>query len=237
MTNELLALSGTAVGIGFIHTFLGPDHYIPFIALAHARKWSAMRTAAVTFVCGMAHVLSSVVLGFAGILLGIGVGRLERLEAHRGNVAGWLLLIFGLVYFIWGLRRAARGRAHVHGHHHADGKFHAHAHDHFGEHVHVHDSESSPSVTPWVLFTIFVFGPCEPLIPLIMYPAARSDIFAVVVTATLFGAVTIATMLALVMASYFGLARLSFPRLERYAHALAGFTLLLCGGAVTFLGL
>jgi len=25
----------------------------------------------------------------------------------------------------------------------------------------------------WALFLIFVFGPCEPLIPLIMYPAAK----------------------------------------------------------------
>ncbi len=48
---------------------------------------------------------------------------------------------------------------------------HAHEHTHDGEHAHVHESESS-SITPWVLFVIFVLGPCEPLIPLLMFPAA-----------------------------------------------------------------
>ncbi|HOD34406.1 MAG TPA: hypothetical protein PLR20_01590 [Syntrophales bacterium] len=28
--------------------------------------------------------------------------------------------------------------------------------------------------TPWVLFTIFVLGPSEPLIPVLMFPAARN---------------------------------------------------------------
>lgn len=80
-------------------------------------------------------------------------------------------------------------------------------------------------------------GPCEPLIPLIMYPAAKSSVLAAVVVAMVFGLVTITTMLACVMASYVGLSKISFPRAERYSHALAGLTILLCGGAIKFLGL
>ena len=92
-------------------------------------------------------------------------------------------------------------------------------------------------MTPWVLFVIFLFGPCEPLIPLLMYPAAKSNMLSVAAVASVFGIVTIATMLGIVMASYYGMSRLPLPRIERYSHALAGLTIFMCGGAIKFMGL
>ena len=92
-------------------------------------------------------------------------------------------------------------------------------------------------MTPWILFTIFVFGPCEPLIPLIMYPAARGNMWAVALVASVFALVTIGTMLTIVYASCLGLSKLPFHKLERYSHALAGLAIFLSGGAIKFLGL
>jgi nickel/cobalt exporter len=236
VANEVLLLAGTAAAIGFGHTLLGPDHYLPFIVLAGARRWSRAKTALVTLVCGLGHILSSVALGFAGIALGAAVFRLEAIESARGEIAGWLLIAFGLVYSVWGLHRALRGRAHEHAHPHEDGMVHSHEHKHLGGHSHVH-AASGKSLTPWVLFTIFVFGPCEPLIPLVMYPAARHNVASVVVVASVFGLATLITMLAVVLASGYGLSKIPVHNLERYAHALAGLAILLCGGAIRFLGL
>ncbi|GAI12193.1 unnamed protein product, partial [marine sediment metagenome] len=56
---------------------------------------------------------------------------------------------------------------------HVDGEKHDHIHAHKVEHSHVHDEKKGTSLTPWILFIIFVFGPCEPLIPLVMYPAKK----------------------------------------------------------------
>jgi sulfite exporter TauE/SafE len=221
MNNEVIVLAGTAAGIGFIHTILGPDHYVPFIVMSKARGWSGRKTAMVTSLCGLAHVLSSVLLGAVGLFLGIVVFKLESIESFRGDLAGWLLIAFGLVYLVWGIRYATR-----------DG-----AQDRTHEHSHGPGPRVDQNLTPWVLFTIFVLGPCEPLIPLIMYPAAKQSIVAVAAVAVLFGITTIATMLASVMASYYGLSRLTLPKAERYLHALAGFTILLCGCAIMFLGL
>jgi hypothetical protein len=33
MDGSLLVLLGTAATIGFVHTALGPDHYLPFLGL------------------------------------------------------------------------------------------------------------------------------------------------------------------------------------------------------------
>lgn len=236
MSGEIAVLAGTAASIGLVHTILGPDHYLPFIVLAKSRRWSGTKTAIVTFLCGIGHILSSIALGFVGIALGIAVFKLEAIESFRGEVAGWLLLGFGLAYFIWGVRRAIRSRPHQHEHAHVDGDDHLHSHGHTSGHTHVHGLRGR-SLTPWVLFIIFLFGPCEPLIPLIMYPAAKSNMVSVAAVAAVFGVVTIVTMLTVVMASYFGLSRLPIPRLERYTHALAGFTILMCGSAIMFMGL
>ena len=241
MSSDLILLLGTAATLGVAHTLLGPDHYVPFVAMSRALDWSRAKTAAVALLCGVAHVLSSAVLGLLGILLGLMVGRLEALETFRGELAGWFLIAFGLVYFVWGLRRAYRHRPHSHLHVHDDGTVHAHTHVHEESHVHVHAPAKSHSsaarVTPWVLFTIFVFGPCEPLIPLLMYPAAEQSWLGVALVTLVFGAATLATMLLAVLALSTGLARLSFGKLERYTHALAGATVLFCGLAVQFLGL
>ncbi len=236
MDRGLLVLLGTAATIGFVHTALGPDHYIPFIVLSKAREWSPRKTMLVTALCGVGHVLSSVVLGLIGIVVGVALFRLEAIETVRGDIAAWLLMSFGFAYFVWGVHRAIRNRPHEHSHAHEGGVMHSHLHAHTHEHSHVHDAKSR-SATPWILFLIFVFGPCEPLIPILMFPAARGSMSHVVLVASVFGLVTVGTMLSVVMASYYGLARVRVKRMERYGHALAGFALFASGGAITFLGL
>lgn len=236
MNNGLAALYVTAASIGFIHTVFGPDHYLPFIVMAKARGWSLVKTAALTLVCGIGHILSSVVIGIVGIALGVAVLRLETLEAHRGNLAGWALLAFGFAYFIWGLRQAVKSRPHRHLHIHMDNTEHSHVHLHASNHAHIHE-KGKKNITPWILFTIFVLGPCEPLIPVLMYPAAKNSIVGLIGVTVTFGIVTISTMLGIVTVSYLGINFLPLERLERYNHALAGAAILLCGIAIKFLGL
>lgn len=234
MSSDLGILAATAVSIGLIHTVIGPDHYLPFLAMSGSRRWTLRRTLAITAVCGVGHVLGSLALGAAGIALGWAVIGLERFEVWRGEVAAWLLLGFGLAYTLWGVRQATRNRPHSHWHGHSDGTIHDHEHRHAGAHAHPHATAGKAGITPWVLFTIFVFGPCEPLIPVLMYPAAQGSWWGVALVAGLFGLATLATMLVMVTLGYLGLSRLSLGRLERYSHALAGLALVVCGLAIQF---
>lgn len=236
MTDPIYLLTLTAASIGFFHTLAGPDHYLPFIMMARARRWSCSKTAVVTFVCGIGHILSSVLLGFLGIALGIALVKLELVESFRGDIAAWGLTTFGFVYMVWGIHRAIKNRPHSHIHMHEDGSLHDHEHGHSHGHAHVHERKKA-SITPWILFTIFIFGPCEPLIPILMYPAARESISGLIWVTSVFAITTIGTMLVVVMGSFFGLERIPFGRLERYTHAMAGAALLLCGFAILFLGL
>jgi nickel/cobalt exporter len=233
VSHELVVLTVTAASLGLVHTLLGPDHYLPFIVLSKARSWSKATTALVTLLCGIGHVGSSVVIGTVGIALGVAVAKLQWLESTRGDVAAWLLTAFGLLYMVWGIRRAIRHRPHSHAHAHLGGGVHVHTHRHEAAHLHPHDQGSATiSLTPWVLFTIFVFGPCEPLIPLLMVPAAAESAAGIAMVAGVFGAATILTMLAIVLSLSYGLERVPTRGLERYSHALAGAAIFLCGIAI-----
>ena len=237
MSQELLILTITAASIGFFHTLFGPDHYLPFIVMSKARKWSLLKTTWITVLCGVGHIGSSVLLGMVGVALGIAVSKLEVVESFRGGLAAWALILFGLVYFVWGLRRALRNRSHEHGHTHIGAITHIHRHVHTKEHLHVHGEKGTVNPTPWILFTIFILGPCEPLIPLLMYPAAKNSFWGIVLVSGVFGGVTIMTMLGVVLISTIGINLLPVARLERYIHALAGATICLCGITIQFLGL
>jgi nickel/cobalt exporter len=236
--SELGILAATAGSIGLIHTITGPDHYLPFIVIGRARRWPLARTLGVTALCGLGHVLGSVAIGLVGIGLGLAIGRIEIIEGMRGDLAAWLLISFGLVYAAWGIRQAMRNKPHTHQHHHSDGSEHVHHHSHHHEHAHVHD-EPTPkrNLTPWALFVIFVLGPCEPLIPILMYPAANASLGGLVLVTAIFAVTTVATMLVMVTLAQRGMQLLPLSRLERYTHAMAGLTILGSGLAIRFLGL
>lgn len=234
MMSEAQVLLVTAATIAFLHTILGPDHYLVFTAMGKARAWSLAKTLRITFYCGIGHVLGSLLLGALGLLAGAQLASLVEIEGLRGNLAGWALLTFGLVYFAWGLKKAGRSHRHSHAHVH-DGVAHAHEHDHRHEHAHVHAERSS--ITPWVVFVIFVLGPCEALIPLFMYPAAQHNALLVAQVAIVFSVITLLTMLACVAITTIGLDRLRLPATGRYVHAAAGAAVLACGMLVSFTSL
>jgi sulfite exporter TauE/SafE len=236
MDNAIVLLSITAISLGFLHTVLGPDHYLPFIVLSQAKGWSVRKTMIITFLCGLGHVLSSVVLGLVGIGVGISVNKLVSVESFRGNIAGWLFIAFGLVYMVISIRNLIKKHRHSHSHYHFGGKRHEHDHDHFEQHTHIHEKETA-STTPWILFLIFVFGPCEPLIPILMYPAAENNISGAIFVSVLFSVVTIGTMMSIVLAFKLGLSKINLKPLEKYNHLIAGSLIFFSGIAITFLGL
>jgi len=236
MSSPIALLSLTAVSIGFVHTILGPDHYLPFIVLSQAKKWSQKKTMIITFFCGIGHVLSSVILGLAGIAIGISLTKLTSIESVRGNIAAWLFVAFGFVYMVISIRNLVKKHRHSHSHFHFGGGEHVHEHDHHDAHTHIHQEEKF-NTTPWVLFLIFVFGPCEPLIPLVMYPAAQHNFHGAVLVAIFFSITTILTMMSIVLAFNLGLNKINLKPVEKYSHLIAGAMIFFSGLAILILGL
>lgn len=232
--NEILLLSLTAASLGFIHTALGPDHYLPFIVLSRARKWNVPKTMLITFIAGVGHVGGSVVIGLVGIALGISLNKLTNIEAFRGDIVALLLIAFGLAYTGYGIYKFLKNG----GHHHLPNFLipkslreikHQVSHG-------LEEKVDETKLTPWVLFIIFVFGPCEVLIPMLFIPAVQRSAAGIASVATFFGITTIATMMFIVYLGYLGSSFLKFKSKEKYMHLLAGLVILGAGLGMHFLG-
>lgn len=242
-SKDLVLMLWTAALLGALHTVAGPDHYVPFVMMSRAERWPLRRTIWITFLCGLGHVGSSVVIGLALGWVGLAVAQwegstLSRWHAWRGDMTAWILMGLGAALTIHGLIQTARGRAHTHAHAHENGGAHTHAHVHEEQHLHVHAApERARRLTPWVLFVIFIFGPCESLVPLMLAATAASGMAGSLLVAMAFSLTTVVTILVTVSVLYMGFENLSLGFVERNATALAGVSLVACGAATRFLGL
>lgn len=226
--SDIYPLMISTIGIAIIHTITGPDHYLPFIALSKSKKWNITKTIGWTMICGIGHVLSSVLLGLGGASIGWGIDKLSFIENQRGNIAAWGLLIFGCIYFVWGMINAYRNKMHKHFESDDEGNMFVYEHKHAGF--------ASPlkkyKVTPWVIFIIFLLGPCEPMIPLLFAPAVNNNLAGLITLIIVYTSFTLLAMLLMVMLGYWGIAFTNTGKLERYMHAIAGLTLIVCGAGI-----
>lgn len=211
---KLTTLILTAVTVGSLHA-VSPDHWVPFAAVARSRQWSAAKTAEVTALCGFGHVTVSVIFGLAGLLFGIKV--LQAFGRSLESVAGLLLVGFGLVYCIWGLRRAAGG--HLHGHSH-------------GTYDHVHDPSER---TVWGLFLLSCVDPCVAVAPII-FAAAPLGAASTVTVVVAYEVATLAAMVTLVLLARAGATFLRGHLLDRYGDGLAGALIAVLGVVLMVLG-
>lgn len=231
MNAEMQALLITAVSVACLHTLTGPDHYLPFIALSKSRGWNLTKTVGWTIACGIGHVLSSVALALGGAALGWSLNKVNFLEDARGGIAAWVMLAFGIAYTVWGFYRMYKDKPHKHFDLDSDGLY---------VYEHRHNETVAPTeryrVTPWVMFIIFLLGPCEPMIPLLYFPAAQSSWWGVAILVTVYTTVTLLTMVALVLLGYYGMAVTITRKLERYMHVLGGVAIFICGAGMLWMG-
>ncbi len=214
----------SAATIGVVHTALGFDHSVTFVALSRARRWSLHETLSVTALSGLLHVASSVLIAAGGLLVGVAVKQIDWIESSRGAFAAWLLVAFGATYALLALVQGMRARS--------------------------KSAERSAAVEGVIgdrplmplLVAIFALGPCEALLPLLTTGGVLLDVWDTALVAFVFSLATIVTMLALVILGYRGteVAARRFAFLSRFgphAHVLAGATLVISGLAIRVLGI
>ncbi len=194
--------------IAFVHA-LAPDHWVPFVSIGQSNKWSKAKLIWITFISGIGHVGTSIVIGAIGLALGFGLTSLNSIESQRGEVAGLLLIGFGLAYAVWGLKHVR--------HHHSK-------------------LQNKNSVTVWALIAIFVLGPCEPLIPLMFLSATRGWT-AVILVSAIFSLVTLIMMIGQALLAYVGLSLVRLHKLEHYSHTTAGLVIAITGLMVMAFGI
>jgi len=220
MTGFSWTLIIAAATVGSLHT-MAPDHWMPFAALARARKWTPLRTSRTTILCGFGHVTVSALMGIVALFAGLGM--IHLIGGRLSSLATWLLIAFGAVYMCWGVVRSLR----------RDPLAVIHAHDH--RHAHGHNDHDH-GLTEWSLFLLFSADPCVAVIPMIIASAGAGwhTVAAVIVS---YEVATIATMVILVAIAHAGARAIHAHWIDRYGDAVAGALIVSVGAAMAALGI
>jgi nickel/cobalt transporter (NicO) family protein len=193
------------VAVAAIHALL-PTHWLSFVLVARAQRWSRARMLEVVLLSGLGHVVSTTLVGLAAAALGKGVHKyVDKLDTP---LPALILCAFGLYYVVVGWRRE--------GHRHC-------AHDHS------EDPIQADKVAVWALFLEMTLSPCETLIP-IFFASGGLSWPTLLLMALVMSAITIVAMGVLSFIGYTGYQKITFPWLEHNERLVLGVLLMGLGG-------
>jgi hypothetical protein len=201
MTGQAWALVGAAAAVGILHTMV-PDHWAPISLLARQFGWSGARTARVAALAGVGHIVSTLLIA---ILVWLAGTLLAVRFGHLVSLASSIALIgFGL-WIAFGSWREMHGALHA-------------------------DTRNQETPKRTVLLLILGSSPMVEGIPA-FFAASRFGAALLAAMAIVFAACTIATYVALSLASARGLQHLRLGRFEEYGEAISGSLIALLGAA------
>lgn len=224
MNSTVLAtIALTGFTVAFFHAAI-PTHWLPFVLVSKARKWSRGKTLAVSAFAGMGHVALTSLIGLGIAWFGFQLD--EHAEELFPRIAGSVLLAIGVFYF-W---RQFSGRGVMH--HHAPGGTHqpsatcghGHAHSHWDDEL-KGSKLVSLKAGDWPvisgLFLMLTLSPCEGFLPVYL-SGVQFGWRGFVVLSLILALGTLAGMLLFTWLTLLGMDKLPIQKLERYEAALLG---------------
>ena len=213
MTFSALApVLGGGFVVALLHTAL-PTHWLPFVLAARGRGWQLPQTLAVSAVAGLAHVLSTAVIGV--LLTGVGQLAHARLGDLFDRIAGTALMAIGG----WMILQTVR--------HHLGLPRWGHGHMDHGLARRPQDMISDRGAIAGLVL-LLLLSPCEAFLPVYLTQARLGWAGFSLLTMAL-AAGTLVGMLTFVSLSMAGVSRIRSDRLQAYEGGGIGVTLVVLG--------
>lgn len=179
-----------------------PNHWLPVLAIGKKEGWTLAETSRITLLAGVAHVVSTVIIG---LLLGMIGGELtDHIEHFTHVIAPAVLILLGL-YFI----------SQHYKHHH----FHLQK-----ENL---EKKSTKSIV-WALVIAMFLSPCMEIEAYFLLAGSRGW-YVLAGIAALYAVISIAGMLIWIRIVYKGLLKLNWHSWEHNAGIITGLVLIITG--------
>lgn len=206
MDGAALSLLPPLLAGGFMAAFLHaalPTHWLPFALISRAQGWNSGATFACVAAAGLAHILSTGLVG--GLIVLAGLALEEWVEGVLPLVSAVLLALFGGYYLIKALIR----RPAVAG----------------GPQIDAPEAPTSHAAAFWGLVGIMAVSPGEVLLPFYLTVAEQGLVTLALLTLSfLIG--TVAGMTLFTGLARAGASLLRLNRLARYESAILGLALI-----------
>ena len=187
--------------ISFLHALI-PNHWLPVLAIGRKEGWSLSETSRITLIAGMAHVISTVLIG---LLLGlIGSELTEHIEDFTRVVGPCILILMG-IYFV---------RQHY-------------THHHFHLEQKQIEKKTKTSIILALIVAMFL-SPCMEIEAYFLLAGSKGW-YALVGIAFMYSVISIAGMLIWVRIVYKGVLKLNWHKWEHNAGIITGLILIATG--------
>jgi nickel/cobalt exporter len=219
----LTALAVAGFGAAFLHAAI-PTHWLPFVLVGRARRWSRRKTLSVALLAGAGHVAANTALGAAIAWFGARLGE-ESLELLPWAVGG-LLVVIGL-WFCWRQWRGG-GLCHHHPpggrHQPSNGCGHGHEHSHWDEELR-ESALAAPATGDWAviggLLAMLTLSPCEAFLPVYLL-GVPFGVHGFLVLSAILAVATLGAMALFTWLTLLGFERFRLQNLERREAGLLG---------------
>jgi nickel/cobalt transporter (NicO) family protein len=193
--------------LSLIHALI-PHHWIPIIAISKTEKWTNREAIFATFITGLSHMISTIVIG---IIVGfVGIKLFEKYSSITSIVAPTILLGIGIAYLVLDFRA---------GHHH---------HHHFDmDEEKLKNRRSKTAIITSLSIAMFL-TPCVE-IEAYYFQAANFGWAGIFTVSAVYLIMTLAFMSALVYIGLNGVNKLNLSFLEHHAKRITGIVLIILG--------
>lgn len=187
--------------LSLLHAVI-PNHWLPVLAIGKKDNWSLQEVIKVTFIAGLAHALSTILIGiFLGLL---GLQLAGKIEYFTHFIAPSVLILLG-VFFI----------------------YQHHRHKHF--HLHKTPEPTLPKNKIILALAVAMFlSPCMEIEAYFLLAGAYG-LWAVVSIAALYLTISVSGMVLWVSLAYKGILKLNWHTLEHKSGIITGWTLVITG--------
>lgn len=199
ITADIISIVTGALVLSALHALI-PNHWLPVLAISRKENWTMNETTFVTFISGLAHALSTLLIGFAVGFAGLALA--DTVTSFTEVVAPIVLIVLGL-FFIY--------------------RHHRHKHFKIPE-----DKPTSKKQILYSLTVAMFFSPCFEIEGYFLMAGAHGWLF-IVLLGTLYTIITMLGMVLWIRIAYSGLVKLNWHALEHNAGIITGITLIITG--------
>lgn len=200
LSSDLVSIVVGSLVLSVLHALI-PNHWLPVLAISRKENWTLNQTTSVTFISGLSHALSTVIIGLLIGLLGVTLA--ENIEEFTHVLAPVILISLGIFYIYQHYR-----------------------HKHF--HIHLEVKTISKQKIILTLVIAMFFSPCFEIEAYFLM-AGTHGWTQVFLLALLYTVVTVTGMVVWVRLAYKGLLKLNWHALEHNAGIITGITLVITG--------
>lgn len=196
----MVAIITGSLVLSILHALI-PNHWLPVLAVSRKENWTIAETTSITLISGLAHALSTVLIGLIIGLLGVQLA--ENLDHFTHLIAPVILIGLGIFYI-----------------------YQHHRHKHFSI-----DSDATRLSKNKLILGLVVamfFSPCFEIEAYFLMAGAHGW-YQVIILALLYTVVTVSGMVIWIRLAYRGVFRLNWHTLEHNAGIITGATLVLTG--------